>query len=178
MRNTRKTIAAHMESRTTPPTGCALGTPPEDPTRSFAAGPRASAPFALVTPSHDHSHRSPRWVIGAMFFQLLVGIYGGYFGAGISIMMLSTLSILGMTDILQMNALTSMFSLCINGVAAALFISAKMVYWPYVLAMAIAAIIGGYGAAGVARRVGRTAVRRFVIVVGFSISILLLIKRL
>jgi uncharacterized membrane protein YfcA len=90
--------------------------------------------------------------------------------------MLSGLSILGMTDILQMNALTSMYSLCINGVAAVLFISTGMVYWPYVVPMALAAVTGGYGAAGVARKIGRKAVRRFVITVGFTISIVMFVK--
>lgn len=108
--------------------------------------------------------------------QLAVAVYGGYFGAGVSIMMLSGLSILGMTDILQMNALTSLFSLCINGVAAILFIATGMIYWPYVLPMAVAAVAGGYGAAGVARRIGRTAVRRFVITVGFTISVVMFIR--
>ena len=117
------------------------------------------------------------WLPGAMLLQLGVAIYGGYFGAGVSIMMLSALSILGMKDILQMNALTSLFSLCINGVAAGLFIWAKMIDWSYVLPMAAAAVIGGYGAAGIARRVGRTAVRRFVITVGFTISIVMFVKR-
>lgn len=112
----------------------------------------------------------------ALILTLLVAIYGGYFGAGMSIMMLSALSLLGMTDILQMNALTSLFALCINGVAATLFIGMHMVHWPYVLPMAVAAVIGGYGAAGAARRIGRTAVRRFVIVVGFSMSVVLFFR--
>jgi uncharacterized membrane protein YfcA len=112
----------------------------------------------------------------ALLLNLLVAIYGGYFGAGMSIMMLSSLSILGMTDILQMNALTSLFSLCVNGVAAIVFISTAMVDWRYVIPMAIAAMIGGYGAAGVARRIGRVAVRRFVIGVGFAMSLLLFVR--
>lgn len=112
----------------------------------------------------------------AFLLNFLVAIYGGYFGAGMSIMMLSSLAILGMTDILQMNALTSLFSLCVNGVAATLFISMRMVDWRYVLPMAIAAVIGGYGAAGLARRIGRVAVRRFVIAVGFSMSLVLFLR--
>jgi uncharacterized protein len=139
-------------------------------------GPLRSRLLAGKLEAGGIARHSGRWLAGAMFFQLLVAIYGGYFGAGISILGLATLSILGMTDILEMNALTSLFSLCINGVAATLFICAKMVYWPFVLAMGVAAMIGGYGAAGLARRVGRTIVRRFVIVVGFSISLALLIK--
>jgi uncharacterized protein len=113
---------------------------------------------------------------GALLLNFFVAVYGGYFGAGMSIMMLSSLSLLGMTDILQMNALTSLFALCVNGVAASLFIGMSMVDWHYVLPMAIAAVIGGYGAAGIARRVGRAAVRRFVIAVGFSMSIVLFLR--
>jgi uncharacterized membrane protein YfcA len=122
------------------------------------------------------SERTTQWVLGAIGFQLAVGVYGGYFGAGMSIMLLSSLAILGMTDILQMNSLTSFFSLCINGIAAGLFIWAHMIYWPYVLVMAVSAIAGGYGAAGVAHAVGRTAVRRFVICVGITISVVLFIR--
>jgi len=122
------------------------------------------------------AHRTMSWLAAGMLFQFLVGVYGGYFGAGMGIMMLSALSILGMKDILEMNALTSLFALCINGIAAVLFIWTKMVAWPYVLAMMGAAVIGGYGAAGVARRIGRAAVRRFVIAVGFTIATVLLIR--
>jgi uncharacterized membrane protein YfcA len=93
-----------------------------------------------------------------------------------SIMMLSVLGILGMTDILQRNALTSLFSLCVNVVAAIIFISLGMVDWHYVLPMAIAAAVGGYGAAGLARRVGRAVVRRFVIIVGLMVSLVLFIR--
>jgi uncharacterized protein len=121
-------------------------------------------------------HRAGLWIAGAAAAQLLVGLYGGYFGAGISILMLSLLGLLGMSDILEMNALTSLFSLCINGVASLLFIAAKIVYWPYVLVMAAGSIMGGYGAAGVARKVGRTAVRRFVICVGLTMGVVLLIR--
>jgi uncharacterized membrane protein YfcA len=116
------------------------------------------------------------WMPGAAALLFLMAVYGGYFGAGASIMMLSALSILGMTDILKMSALTSFYSLCFNAMAALVFISAGMVYWPYVLPMAIAAIIGGYGAAGVARRIGRGAVRGFVIAVGFTISVVMLVR--
>jgi uncharacterized membrane protein YfcA len=117
------------------------------------------------------------WLPGAMLVQFFVAIYGGYFGAGVSIMGLSVLGIFGMTEILQMSALTSLFSLCINGVASILFMATGMVDWRYVGPMTVAAVIGGYGAAGVARRIGKTAVRRFVISVGFTISVVLFIKK-
>jgi len=139
----------------------------------------ARAPIQrLIKSAHPEAHRTKTWFVIGLVFQLMVGVYGGYFGAGISIMMLSALSILGMSDMLQMNALTSLFSLCINGVAALLFIWAGMVYWPYVLVMAIAAILGGYSAAGVARKIGSDRVRVFVIIVGYTISAVLFVKML
>lgn len=116
------------------------------------------------------------WMPGALALNFAVAIYGGYFGAGMSIMMLSALGVLGMTDILQMNALTSLFALCVNGVAATLFIATHMVAWHYVLPMAVAAVVGGYGAAGLARKIGRVWVRRFVIAVGFGMSGILFLK--
>lgn len=122
------------------------------------------------------ARRSGRWLIAAMLIQLCAGIYGGYFGAGLSILMLSILGVLGMTDILEMSALTSLFSLCINGVASILFIASKLVYWPYLAVMAVGAVIGGYGAAGVARKVGKKIVRRFVITVGFTIAIAMFLR--
>ena len=124
-----------------------------------------------------HGHESARWLVGAMLFQLFVALYGGYFGAGIGILMLAALGILGMTDIHEMNALKNMFATCINGVAALYFIWARMVYWPDVLIMAVGAIAGGYASAGVARRVGRTAVRRIVIGIGFGMAISLFLKK-
>jgi uncharacterized membrane protein YfcA len=121
-------------------------------------------------------HESSKWLTGAILFQFLVALYGGYFGAGIGILMLAALSILGLTDIHQMNGLKNFFALCINGVAAIYFIVAHMVEWPYVLIMAIGAIAGGYGGAGLARRMGRTAVRRVVIAIGFAMSVSLFLK--
>jgi uncharacterized membrane protein YfcA len=127
--------------------------------------------------AHPTAHKSPQWLMGAMIFQFLVALYGGYFGAGIGILMLAALSILGLTDIHQMNGLKNFFALCINGVAALYFIAANMVYWPDVIVMAVGAIVGGYGGAGVARRLGRTAVRRIVIAIGFGMALSLFIKR-
>lgn len=124
----------------------------------------------------SEAHRSPRWFAGALFFQLMVGLYGGYFGAGIGILMLAALSILGLKDIHQMNGLKNFFGLSINGIAAVYFIFARMVYWPDVVLMAIAAILGGVFGAGTARKMGRTAVRRVVIVIGFGLAISLFLR--
>jgi uncharacterized protein len=109
---------------------------------------------------------------------LAVGVYGGYFGAGMSIMNLSILGLLGMTDLLEMNALTSLFGAFVNGVAIVLFAASGLIHWPTALAMAGGALLGGYGAAGVARRVGRVWLGRFVIAVGFTVSAIFFVRRL
>jgi hypothetical protein len=116
------------------------------------------------------------WLIGSMLFQLGVGLYGGYFGAGIGILMLAALSILGLKDIHEMNALKVILGGAINGIAAIYFIWKGMVYWPYVLVMAVGAIAGGYGGAGVARKLGGSTVRKIVIGIGFAMAVSLFLK--
>jgi len=123
------------------------------------------------------AHRSTKWFACGMLFQLCVGLYGGYFGAGIGILMLAALSILGLQDIHEMNSLKVIFGGSVNGIAAAYFIWARMVYWPYVLLMAVAAILGGFLGAGTARRLGQRAVRRIVIAIGLGMAVSLFIKR-
>jgi uncharacterized membrane protein YfcA len=122
------------------------------------------------------AQQSARWLAGAMVFQLAVAVYGGYFGAGIGILMLAALSILGLTDIHQMNGLRTLFGVCINGVAVLYFIWAKMVFWPYVLVMVLGAVAGGYLGTHGARRLGQRAVRQVVIVTGFVMALSLFIK--
>ena len=119
---------------------------------------------------------SKGWLIGALLFQLLVSLYGGYFGAGIGILMLAAFGIMGFTDIHQMNGLKNFLALCINGIASVYFMVNGMVSWPHVLVMAIGSVAGGVWGAGMARRIGPTGVRRIVIVVGFTMTLSLLMR--
>jgi uncharacterized membrane protein YfcA len=119
----------------------------------------------------------PGWWIGAIVFQFFVAVYGGYFGAGIGILMLAALGLLGLTDIHQMNGLKGFFAVCINAVASAYFIWASAVSWRHCLVMTVGAIAGGFGGAGLARKAGRTFVRRAVIVVGLALAISLFVRR-
>jgi uncharacterized protein len=113
----------------------------------------------------------------ASLLQLGVAVYGGYFGAGIGILMLATLGFLGLSDIHAMNGLKNFFGMCINFVAAAYFIFRGAVDWPAALIMAGAAIAGGYGGARFARRIGRERARKAVVVIGFAITAILLLRR-
>jgi uncharacterized protein len=116
------------------------------------------------------------WWAGAYVFQFFVGVYGGYFGAGIGILMLAALGLLGFTDIHRMNALKNLLAICINGIAAAVFIASGAVIWSDVLLMTFAAIAGGYTGARLAYKLGRRFVRVFVIVVGLVMSVSLFFR--
>jgi len=109
--------------------------------------------------------------IAIMAFQFLVATYGGYFGAGIGILMLSSLSLIGISDIHQMNALKCVLGACINGVAVVVFAIEGKVHWPFALVMAGAAILGGYLGAHFARRLNPNIVRWLVIAIGFSLAV-------
>ena len=129
-----------------------------------------------LTAARGSVPRGRYWTGAVMLGQFAVGVYGGYFGAGMSIMMLTALALMGMDDILKMTAMTSFLSLCTNGVASILFAAAHMVVWSYVLVMMTAALMGGYAAAGLARRIGKKRVRQFVILVGFTIAAVLFVR--
>ncbi|MFN0181759.1 MAG: sulfite exporter TauE/SafE family protein [Gemmatimonadales bacterium] len=109
--------------------------------------------------------------------QFLVGVYGGYFGAGIGILMLAVLGLVGLTDIHRMNAVKVWGALLINVVAAVLFAARGVIDWPLAAAMAVGATVGGYLGSHWAQRVGERAVRGAVIVVGMLSFAWLLIRR-
>jgi uncharacterized protein len=121
-------------------------------------------------------HEGPKWFAEAMLFQLLVAVYGGYFGAGIGILMLAALAIMGHTNIHQMIALKNLLAVCINGVAAVYFVVSDLVSWPHVIVMAIGAILGGVGSARLARRLDQRTVRRMVIGLGFAMAVSLMFR--
>jgi len=122
-----------------------------------------------------HEARS-HWLSWTMLFQLAVGIYGGYFGAGIGILMLAALSLMGHSDIHQMNGVKNLLALTINGIASVYFIYVGLVVWQDALVMMAGAIVGGVGGAGIARRLGRTAVRRIVIAIGVVMAISMMFR--
>jgi uncharacterized membrane protein YfcA len=119
---------------------------------------------------------APHWLSWTMFYQLLVGVYGGYFGAGIGILMLAALSLMGHTDIHQMNGLKNLLATCINGIAAVYFTFAGLVVWSDAVVMTAGAIAGGVAGAMFARRIGRAAVRRLVTVIGFAMALSLMLR--
>jgi uncharacterized membrane protein YfcA len=106
----------------------------------------------------------------AIVAQLVIGIYGGYFGGGIGIMMLAVLSILGLTDIHRMNGVKAVLGALINGVSVATFVVAGAVSWPPAVVMIAGGILGGYAGASVARTIEPKLVRRMVLAVAWGMT--------
>ncbi|HEU4520412.1 MAG TPA: sulfite exporter TauE/SafE family protein, partial [Thermoanaerobaculia bacterium] len=122
-----------------------------------------------------HENPTTGWMFFVFSFQFVVGVYGGYFGAGIGILMLAALGLIGMTDLHQMNGLKNLFAICINGVAAIYFAISGAVLWRDGLMMAAGAVAGGFLGARLARRLGRKFVRRFVVAIGLVMTVAMLL---
>ncbi len=115
---------------------------------------------------HSNHHR-----IGwAIFFQFLVSIYGGYFGAGIGILMLASLGFIGLSNIHEMNTLKTVLGSLINLVAAAWFICAGLIDWPRAGVMTVGAIAGYYLGSHYSQRIPQKRVRQLITLIGFTIS--------
>lgn len=123
---------------------------------------------------HDHDTSVPahtaRQLAVLAAVQLLVAIYGGYFGAAMGILMLAALGLVGETNLHRMNGLKNLAAVCINSTGTLTFILGGRVDWPYALLMAAGAILGGYAGAGVAKRVGQATVRRLIVAIGLALG--------
>src|ERR1019366_9465877 len=87
--------------------------------------------------------KSGHALAAAMFFQFCVGIYGGYFGAGIGILMLAVLGMMIEGDIHEINSLKVLMAALINGSAVIYFIASGSVVWMDALLLAVGAVQGG-----------------------------------
>ena len=110
-------------------------------------------------------------VIGASLFELLVAVYGGYFGGGIGIMNLAMLAALGMSDIHAMNKLKVILGGVINGVATLTFIANKAIFWPQAIVMIFGSVLGGYSTAHCAQKLPQSWIKAFIILVGAAMTV-------
>jgi uncharacterized protein len=125
----------------------------------------------LVSRARHANHPAALWVV-----QLLVSIYGGYFGAGIGILMLAAMGILLPSSLQHANALKVLFSLLINAVAALIFLWMGAVRAPEATLMAAAAIAGGFLGARLAQRLPPAGMRGFAIAVGLYAAVDMLLR--
>lgn len=116
-------------------------------------------------------------VIGTILFQFLVSVYGGYFGAGIGILMLASLGFIGLTDIHEMNTLKTILGTLINLVATLWFVYAGLINWPNTAIMTVGALAGYFLGAHYSQKIPQRAVRRLITVIGFTLSAITFYKQ-
>ena len=132
---------------------------------------------AAAAPSVDEHARTAQFPPPAvLFYQMLISIYGGYFGAGVGILMLGALGFMGLSNIHRMNGLKNWGGLCMNAVAAVTFIVSGIVNWPVALAMAAGATVGGYAGSRLAQRAPQRYVRAFIACIGLASGFWLLLR--
>jgi hypothetical protein len=107
------------------------------------------------------NHPVAHWVI-----QFLISIYGGYFGAGIGILMLAAMGILIPSSMQHANALKVLFALLTNGIACFLFAFSGKVDLRIAALMAVASWVGGWVGALVAQKLPPAGMRAFAICIG------------
>ena len=129
-----------------------------------------------------HGDRSLKWTIFVAAIQLAVAIYGGYFGAGIGVLMLAGLSFAGLDDIHQMNALKVLLATLINGTAVVVFASFALtartappthepfIDWHIAGAMALASVAGGFLGMVGARKIKPDHLRMVILTIGIALS--------
>jgi uncharacterized membrane protein YfcA len=103
--------------------------------------------------------------------QLIIAIYGGFFGGGIGILMLALLTLLGYQEIHVMNGLKTVLATAINGIAVTAFVWADAVDWPQAGVMIAGSVVGGYGGAVLAQRVSPKFIRHLVMAIGIGMTI-------
>ncbi len=135
--------------------------------------------IARITGRHTgaEEHVTAAARVGGFLFQLFVATYGGYFGAGIGILMLGSLSLMGLRDIHRMNGLKTILGTLINVIAFGFFALKGLVVWRLAALMAVGAILGGWAGARGAKRVDQRWLRAGVIAIGLGVSAWLVLRR-
>ena len=137
----------------------------------FTFGNRIRAMAGKTAGVDDLRHTPWQAITVVSILQVLVGTYGGYFGAGIGFIMLGMLAAFGMRDIHAMGAIRTLLAAVINAVAVVTFILAGVVFWPQCLVMIAGALLGGWFGAHYAQKADPQKVRYVVIAMGIAMSV-------
>ncbi|WP_458759971.1 sulfite exporter TauE/SafE family protein [Afipia sp. TerB] len=114
--------------------------------------------------------------IAAYVLMSVVAVYGGFFGAGIGIMMLAALSIIEGGDYHKANSIKILVAFLIQVMSAGLLIAGGLVHWPHAVITMLASSAGGYLGVGFARRVPEKAIRAAVVTVGAVLTVIFFVK--
>lgn len=100
----------------------------------------------------------------------LFSIYGGYFGAGLGVITLAVLKMIGLTDFHQANAIKNLTNTAVSLLGVGIFAYGGLIAWPQAMVMMIGAGMGGYASAYYSRRISQKVLTNSVIVLGFFLS--------
>jgi hypothetical protein len=118
----------------------------------------------------DLRNMSTRAIVVGSIAELLVSVYGGYFGAGIGFVTLAMLALMGMRDIHAMGAIRTLLAVAINAAAVVTFIAAHAVLWPQCAVMIAGSLAGGWFGAHFAQKADPRKVRALVIGIGITMT--------
>jgi uncharacterized membrane protein YfcA len=124
-----------------------------------------------ATPPHQRTRLSPVTTV----FSTVVGVYGGYFGAGSGVMMMAVLGFGSNLDFRIVNALKTLAILASNLVASVVFVFAAELDWLAIVLLASGSIVGGYVGARIGRRLNPTVLRTLIVVVGLTAAVTMLL---
>jgi uncharacterized protein len=141
-----------------------LGEPVADPV--LVAGPAEADPADPVGTTTSPS--DPRWLVIPVF---VVSVYGGYFGAGLGIMLLAVLGMVLHDSLVRLNAIKQVLALVINATAAVIFLGSHKVYWIVALVMAVTSLLGGAVGGRLAGSIKPARLRIIVVIIGTAVSI-------
>ncbi|HVM60040.1 MAG TPA: sulfite exporter TauE/SafE family protein [Verrucomicrobiae bacterium] len=122
--------------------------------------------------AHPKKHAAALWLC-----QFAIGVYGGYFGAGIGILMLAAMAIFLPEDLQAANGMKNFLAMLINGIASVYFVVKGMAILGIALAMVLAAIAGGFVGAKTAQRMSPRLLRGAVVVFGVIVAVHLIVKK-
>jgi uncharacterized protein len=134
----------------------------------FVFGGKLAAALRARNNAGHHAPALPLPFVLAL--QLAAAVYGGFFGAGIGILMLAILALTGLDNIHRMNAYKNLIVGAINGTAVVTFIVARIVAWPEAVLMIVGSIVGGWAGARVIRRFDPAKVRVLVIIIACAMT--------
>lgn len=129
----------------------------------------------IARAARSHSPHETRW-LPLLAGHFLISVYGGYFGAGMGVLMIILFLLAAHLDVQQSAALRFYCTLGINSLAVAIFAARGVIVWQLSVPMALATIAGGYWGAKLVRRLSVTAARRAVLVYAWAISVWLLVR--
>jgi hypothetical protein len=131
---------------------------------------------ATQTPQATSGERDADGCRRAILPVGIAAVYGGYFGPGLSVIVLAVLGLFIDDNLTRLNALKQCISLAVNVAAAVFFLFTGLVIWPLALVMAAGALIGGAAGGTIAGRIDPARLRWAIVAIGIIVGIIFLVR--